>query len=215
MGYDWKGWAVIFYLFSGAFTAFGLSDATSWGLTAVQYKWVLMVLGLVAGVGAKMGASWAGKTNGGNTVNVANLGTKAIPFLLASSLVLTGCAAKVHPTMPPADQKMYDATEVAKRVNRLMDATIEAEAAKAIQTDAARIVIRWCVAADKTIAQYPAGYGPMLAQAWALLKADPQIKPLLMGNQYLATAATLIDVALSFWAPKLPEEMPCSLCYSF
>jgi hypothetical protein len=210
MGYDWKGWAVIFYLFSGAFTAFGLSDATSWGLTAVQYKWVLMVLGLVAGVGAKMGASWAGKSDSGSFVTPPKV---LIPFVLATCL-FSGCA-KAPPTLSPEASKQYDATQIAVRVNRLMDAAIEAEANQSLPTATARIIVRFCVTADTTIAQYPAGYGPMVATAWKALKVDPLVAPLLMKNQYTATAATLVDLALAMWMVPAPEPMEalCSLSY--
>lgn len=62
MGYDWKGWAVLFYVFGSAFLLFGASGPEYWGLSAVQYHWLLFALGILSGIGAKFGASWAGKT---------------------------------------------------------------------------------------------------------------------------------------------------------
>jgi hypothetical protein len=138
-------------------------------------------------------------------VKVANGAAKVlVPFLLASTL-LTGCAAKQYPTLSPETQKQIDATEVATRVNRLMDAAMDAEDAGALTRTQTRMIVTFCVEADKTLVQYPNGWGPTIAQAWKVLKDDPLIKPLLLSNQYVSTAATLVDLALAIWTPKEPE----------
>lgn len=140
-------------------------------------------------------------------VNLRNVGPLAIPFLLASML-LPGCAAKQYPTLDPTTQKQIDATEVAKRVNRLMDSAIAGEDAGALTRNQTRLIVTFCVDADKTLVQYPNGWGPTLATAWKTLKEDPVLKPLLLSNQYVSTAATLVDLALAIWTPQEPGPMP-------
>lgn len=130
-----------------------------------------------------------------------------VPLLLAAVLLsgMLGCA-KAPPNLTPEGQKAYTADQIVVRVNRLMDTAIDAEAAKALPTATTRVIVRFCVEADKTLAQLPAGWGPTLYTAWHQVKEDPLVKPYLLQNQYIATAASVIDLALAMFAPTPPKE---------
>lgn len=139
------------------------------------------------------------------------VGKVAIPFLLLASLALTGCA-KTPPNLDPQTQKMFEATEVAKRINRLQGAVIDLEAEQVIQTDVARTIIRFTVAANQTMLDYPSGYGPLVASAWKNLKAIKDVQNVLATHPKLAAAMQLVDVALAVWLPT--QEASCFWLYS-
>lgn len=205
-GYTWRGWDVIFGVAGLVFIGLGVSEPASWGLTPVQYKWLMLVLGIISSIGAKNGKSWVKKGNGDS--GGPGVLTPVFPFLIvAGTLSLLACTPP-PPNLDPQTQKMYTADQAVVRINRLMDAAIEAEAQKALPTSTTRYIVRFCVEADKTIAQYPAGWGPTVAKAWAILKEEPEVKPLLLSNQYVSTAATMVDLMLMLFKQPSPQEVP-------
>lgn len=137
-----------------------------------------------------------------------------LPFVIAP-LLLTGCGHK-PPDLDPTTAKMYDANEVVKRINRLMDSAIEAEANKGLTEAQARVIIRFCVNADKSIARYPeGGWQGVVVEMWAKVKDDPLVKGKLAENQYVGTAFTLVDLALAFLGqPKQEALCSRSFCLS-
>lgn len=127
--------------------------------------------------------------------------------LVVLVLGATACA-KTPPNLDPQTQKMFEATEVARRVNRLQATVIELEAQKMIQTDVARTIVRFTVAADQTMLDYPSGWGPLVATAWKNLKAIPDVQAVFAKNPTLGAVVQLVDVALTIWLPK--QEAECS-----
>jgi hypothetical protein len=114
-----------------------------------------------------------------------------------------GCA-KAPPNLSPADTKIYTADQVVVRVNRLMETAISAEA-QGLPRNTVRRIVTFCVEADQTLAAVPDGWGPTVWRAWSLAKDDPDLKPYLQ-NIYISAMASLVDVALAYYAPKLAPQ---------
>jgi hypothetical protein len=217
MGYDWKGWSILFYLFGAMVATFNVVSPAEIGISPIALKWILIFSSIGLAVSGKMGASWLGKSEEPLSENArANLKT-VLPFVLIAGLGTQACASKQYPTLPPESQRQIDATEMGKRVNSLMDTVIEAESKGLMPTATTRVIVQWCVDADKTLLLYPSGWGPTLAQGWLSLKNNPAVKPLLLVNQYVASAVTMVDIALAIWTPKQEAylEVPCSRSFSY
>ena len=166
MGYDWKGWSVLFYVFSGLLLAIGAASPQELGLTAVQFKWATILLGVGVGVFGKMGASWAGKTDGAQAAAVKAI----LPFVLATTLALTACAPPPTVQTEPG-KRAWQAGQVLQRVEELQETAIQAEASGGLPTAQARVIVRFTVAAAETCRTYPQGWEATLATAFKATKA--------------------------------------------
>jgi hypothetical protein len=115
----------------------------------------------------------------------------------AAALVLqAGCASKIPPTVvTPQGKAAYTADQVVIRVNELQNAAIQAEASHALPTSTTRIIVTFCVAADKTLATVPAGWQQTIATAWA--QAKQQIPAKDLSNTVIAAAVAGIDVVIA------------------
>ena len=140
-----------------------------------------------------------------------------LTVLLLAVALATGCAAKTRPDLPPTAQKQLDSTEVGKRVGRLMDAAIDAEQQGLLTRNQTRAIVQWATEASQVLLVYPDGWGPVLAKSWGILKEDPAIKPKLQANLTIATAVSLIDLALAAWMAQTPPVWAVreDLCSAF
>ncbi len=119
---------------------------------------------------------------------------KALVLVLALSLLPTACAPP--PTVvTQAGKTAYTADQVVVRVNELMNAAIAANAAvpPVLTTAATRTIVQFCVAADKTLAQAPAGWPQTVGTAWAQTKARLPV----ITNPAISAAINAVDVVLA------------------
>jgi hypothetical protein len=170
-GYDWKGWSFLFYFFGAAFAALAASSPAELGLSVVQFKWTMVVVGSAFAAAAKMGASWAGKTDSDQTVNLANVTRAILPFVVLTTLALTACAPPPTVQTEPG-KRAWQAGQVLQRVEELQEAAIQAEASGAIPTATARVIVKFSVAAAQTCKAYPQGWEQTLATAFKEAKAQ-------------------------------------------
>lgn len=114
--------------------------------------------------------------------------------ILACGLALGayGCAAPVT-VVTPQGQVAYKADQIVVRVNELMNAAISANAANALPTDTTRIIVEFCVSADKTLAATATGWQQTVSTAWAQAKA--KLPPI--SNPAIASAISAVDVVLA------------------
>lgn len=112
-------------------------------------------------------------------------------YLLVLCLLTTACAAPVT-IVTPQGQVAYKADQVVVRVNELMNAAISANTANALPTDTTRLIVQFCVSADKTLATTPAGWPTTIATAWRETKAKlPEID-----NPAIIAAIGAVDVVI-------------------
>jgi hypothetical protein len=62
MGYNWWGWSILFYFAAALFLAVSGTDAVELGLSPVTHKWIVIILGAIAGLAGKVGPSWLSKS---------------------------------------------------------------------------------------------------------------------------------------------------------
>lgn len=108
------------------------------------------------------------------------------------ALGVYGCSAPVT-VVTPQGQAAYKADQVVVRVNELMNAAISANAAKALPDATTRLIVQFCVDADKTLAATPAGWQAIVGTAWQALKG--QIPP--QTNPSVLAAINAADVVLA------------------
>jgi hypothetical protein len=116
MGYDSRIWSVLFYVSSGLFLAISASSAPDLGLSLIAYKWTMIVLGTLAGVTGKLGASWLSKT-GDTTTSTVTTSTTTPPVTKLAPLILlllllpftSGCAPTMKAKLQQADAGVYSA----------------------------------------------------------------------------------------------------------
>ena len=120
-----------------------------------------------------------------------------LPLLLVG---LAGCAPKNAPIVTPQGQTAYTADQIVIRVNELQATAIQAEANGGLPTNTTRVIVQFCVSADKTLAATPSGWGVTVAKAWDEAKANPALKPYL-SNGYIAAAVALVDGVLAAFPP--------------
>jgi hypothetical protein len=94
MGYDWKGWSVLFYIFSGLVATFNVVAPAELGISAVLLKWIVILSTLGMAVSAKMGSSWVGKT-GDPIPPVSEAKRAEIAALPTSTVTITTLSDKV------------------------------------------------------------------------------------------------------------------------
>lgn len=116
---------------------------------------------------------------------------KKLFWILAIVVCVDGCAPPVT-IVTPQGQAAFKSDQVVVRINELMNAAIRANAANALATDTTRMIVSFCVAADKTLAATPAGWPATLAKAWAQTKAKlPTIE-----NPAILAAIGAVDVVI-------------------
>jgi hypothetical protein len=118
------------------------------------------------------------------------LNRKQLVGLLIIIALVAACVPKTIVTAP--GQKAYKANEIVLRVNELMNVTISAEAQKAIPTDAALVIVRFCVKANKVLAVTADGWDKVVAEAWFAVTSDPLVKPHLK-NTYIVAIVAILD----------------------
>lgn len=104
------------------------------------------------------------------------------------AVLLTACLPKNYPPeLIPAATRL-DATH---KINELMDVAIDLEANGTISTSAARIIVKFCVAADQTIQEGPTDWKSVLKTAWKKVKDNEIIQPYLNSLAAQVAFATL------------------------
>jgi hypothetical protein len=112
--------------------------------------------------------------------------------LLLIILLTTACHAPVTITTPQG-QLAYTADQVVLRVNELMNASIAANSSGSLSTNTTRVIVKWCVAADTTLASTPNGWQQTLITGWAQTKAQlPAIT-----NPAILAAMGAVDAVLA------------------
>lgn len=111
-------------------------------------------------------------------------------FVLA--LVVSGCASHNPNVVTPAGKAAEKALAVSIRVGELQDAAIAANATSGITDAQAVSVVRFTVAAQKTLKATPAGWEATLKAAWQAAKdamnQDTKIR--------LAASLSLVDILI-------------------
>lgn len=91
--------------------------------------------------------------------------------LLVILLAASACAPP--PTIvTPQGQTAYRADQIVVRVNELEKAAIAANAQGQLSTDTTRLIVTFCVDADKTLAATPTGWQATVRTGWATLKVS-------------------------------------------
>lgn len=117
---------------------------------------------------------------------------KRILFVL--TLALAPACAHPPPTVTTQAGKIaFTADQIVQRVNELQNAAISAEASKDLQTSTARLIVTFCVEADKMLQTTPAGWQATVLKAWSLAKG--QIGS--VANPAIAAALSAVDVAIA------------------
>lgn len=115
-------------------------------------------------------------------------------LLLVLTLALAPACVHPPPTVTTqAGKTAFTADQIVQRVNELQNATIAAEASKDLPTPTARVIVTFCVDADKTLQTTPAGWQATVLHAWGLAKG--QIGP--VANPAIAAALSAADVAIA------------------
>lgn len=118
---------------------------------------------------------------------------KRILFVLMLALA-PACAHPPPTVTTQAGQIAFTADQIVQRVNELQNAAISAEASKDdLQTSTARLIVTFCVEADKTLQTTPAGWQATVLKAWSLAKG--QIGS--VANPAIAAALSAVDVAIA------------------
>lgn len=115
-----------------------------------------------------------------------------IPFVLA--LTFTACTPPVT-VVTPQGVTAYKSDQIVVRVNELMNASIAANAAvpPGLDTNTTRIIVRWCVTADQTLAATPTGWQATLQAGWTATKTT--LPPIT--NPVIAAAMSAVDLVLA------------------
>lgn len=112
----------------------------------------------------------------------------AFVFLLSLGVA---CHAPVTITTPQG-KIAYTADQIVQRVNELENAAIKANGAGQLSLDTTRIIVEFCVGADKTLAQTPAGWQASVQAAWTAARAKIPTT-----NPAIASAVSAVDVVLA------------------
>jgi hypothetical protein len=116
---------------------------------------------------------------------------KKLLFLLIPILLLA-CHPPAGVVTEPG-KTAFTANEVVLRVNRVMDLAIQLEADKTMPTATAKVIISFCVDADRVLAETPAGWKATVKASWTATKANPIVAPYLAK---MTTAVKALDAVL-------------------
>ncbi len=117
---------------------------------------------------------------------------KRFGWLLAPLLVLSSAACvKTPPNLTPAAQVAFQADQVVLKINALENAAIAAAVNGSISTDTARVIVTFCVDADKILKVAPLGWQQTVLTAWNTAKGQIPTKDPTVASLILA-----VDVAL-------------------
>lgn len=112
-------------------------------------------------------------------------------ILVACLFLMPACAPPVS-VVTPQGQAAYKADQIVTRVNELQNAAIAANTSQQLSTDATRLIVEFCVGADKTLAQTPNGWQATVTIGWASLKASLPV----ITNPAVLAAIGAVDVLL-------------------
>lgn len=93
-------------------------------------------------------------------------------FILALVLAVTCSACIPVPpvSLSPQGKTAYTADQIVQRVNELENAAIQANSAGGLDTNVARVIVSFAVAADKTLKATPQGWQVTIETGWAEVK---------------------------------------------
>jgi hypothetical protein len=201
-GYDWAGWSVLFYIFSTLFAVCSVMVPADYGLGPVAYKWLMLVLGAAMAVTGKIGASWVGKTDPGQTVNVQNLANKVVlPFVVLSALALGACKPPASIQTEPGQQRWY-ATQVLTRIQEVETVAIQLEAVKVLTTEQARFVVGWCVSSARILRSVPDDWAKTVYTGY--LEMVAKLPQTALQNPSLQTALAVVSALLQSFVGVTP-----------
>lgn len=119
---------------------------------------------------------------------------KRLVFTIALVVTLAGVACHRPVTIvTPAGQAAFTADQVVMRVNELQAAAIQAEATGGLPTATTRVIVQFCVDADKTLAATLSGWRATVSTAWTQTKARLPV----ITNPAVQAAINAIDVVLA------------------
>ncbi len=107
-------------------------------------------------------------------------------------IVSAGCASAPATVTTAAGKQAYAADQVVIRVNELMNAAIAAQQQQALSTATTRVIVKFAVAADQTLAAVPTGWQASLQAAW--LATKKQLPPIT--NSAILAAMGAVDLVL-------------------
>ncbi len=114
------------------------------------------------------------------------------PLLLCLALLsLPACAPKT--ITDPQARVAYTASQIVQRVNELQNAAISANAGGALSLPATRLIVLFCVQADKALKDVPSGWQLTVQHSWADLKRQ---LPTITDRTIIGILNT-VDVALA------------------
>ena len=114
-------------------------------------------------------------------------------------LILVLVLATLPACAPPptvvtqAGKTAFTADQIVVRVNELENAAIQANSTGGLPVATTRIIVEFCVSADKTLKATPAGWQATVATAWKQAKA--KIPP--QTNAAVQSAISAVDVVLA------------------
>lgn len=170
----------------------GVIDPARLGLTDKQAHTLMVVAGAIWYVSGQLSTSPLGTKADAQTVK-SHIGP-GVGVVLACALTLPwlmGCHAPVTVTTPQG-RAAYTADQVAVRINELQNAAIAAQQQGQLPTATTRTIVQFCVGADATLAQVPAGWVVSLQTAWATTKANLPA----MTNPAVTAALAAVDVVI-------------------
>jgi hypothetical protein len=198
MGYDWKGWSVLFYLFSALFGAFIAITPADYGLSIVAYKWIMLAIGVGMGFTAKMGASWAGKSTGDMVVDPKSIAGKVlIPFIVF--LAVSACTPPPSIETEPGKKAWY-AEQVLQRIDEVQNITIQLSKTTppTLKMETATVIVQFCVSSAKVVKEMPDGWPKVVLAAFNEIKT--KLPAEVAQNPTLVTALAVLEGLLVSFA---------------
>ncbi len=120
---------------------------------------------------------------------------KRLFLILALSFGLTACTRT--PNLTPQAQVAYSADQIVLRINELQNAAIAANSNGGLSRDTTRLIVTFCVNADRTAKDAPLGWEKTLGTAWVVLKTEiPTPMPPILASVVAAVDAVLTDQGL-------------------
>jgi hypothetical protein len=200
MGYDWKGWSVLFWMFSALFSVFTTITPADYGLSPIAYKWVTLALGAAMAFTGKMGASWAGKSSSDLAVDPKTLaGRVLLPFVIFGALSVAACKPPASIQTEPGRQAWY-ASQVLQRVSEVQNIAIQLNSTTppSLSTNTTRVIVQMCVSSAKVLKEMPNGWAKVVLASFNEVKAQIPAAELNKNVSLQTAFAVLEGILISF-----------------
>lgn len=123
------------------------------------------------------------------------------------ALIIIGLLAYGASCRPPGlttvGQQYWTAAQIAQRIAELQNATIQANTTGAVADGPAILIVKFTVAAQKTLQTVPEGWQATVTKGWSELKKAVPLE--VQSNPIVAAAFGAVDAILGAYAPGGPN----------